>query len=847
MKETKSNFVNQSLELGHFGLSASEVAQRKNIWGSNTFTSPSQTSWIHFAAQALLDPLTIILLLCSLIYVIIGDRTEGLLLTVSGLTVALMTFVQKFRTEKALESLKSYHLPQTEVFRDGIKQLISSKDVVPDDLVILNEGMRIPADGTVIENHSLQVDESLFSGESAPLSKLTQTNCNQVWSGTLVTRGNGLIRVSAIGLNTELGKIGTALSSQVEKTTRLQRELGKLLRIFLRFGVIFCFLVFFSYWLLMGNVLEALLAGLAAAMAMLPEELLLILNLFLALGALRLSKLKVLIRRFSALENLGAITILCVDKTGTLTENKMTVRSLSTPMEQWQWNPTTSAIPESFHSLVEHAWLASHQDPYDPMDKAIREVVNTALKQTEHFHPHWTLLREYPLTHQLLAVSAVWKDQSNHQVIIATKGAPEAIIELCHLSPSESERTLAQVATLAGQGLRILGVASASWAPSQTLPDNPHDYEFTFQGLIGMHDPLRAGVKEALKECTKAGIRVLMITGDYPETARQIAIEAGFSSSLTIISGKELSHMTDSDLSESVKLPVSFARITHEQKLRIVQVLQKQNHVVAMTGDGVNDASSLKQADVGIALGDHATDVAREASDLILLEPDFHVLVRAIYFGRRIFDNILVSLKYILSVHIPVGALTLLPVLFKWPLLFHPIHLVFLQLVIYPVCSFAIESEKDNNTLLSRPPRDVTAPLFDRTLIKSSLQRGGFTALLLLVSYGVLLFFHIPTDQSRTLVFTALLGAQWGLLKTSFSSFHSFGSLFRFNNLTFWVWLGSLSLLGISIGVPNFRGVFHFSSAPFLSLFLFFAGGLLAGAIWQPTPREITVSSHPLC
>jgi Ca2+-transporting ATPase len=504
----------------------------------------------------------------------------------------------------------------------------------------------------------------------------------------------------------------------------LQRETGSLVRKLALFGVSLCSLVIVVYGLTRGDWLHGFLAGITLAMATLPEEFPVVLTIFLALGAWRLSQKSVLARRVPAVETLGSATVLCVDKTGTLTQNRMSVKRLAAVgVADDIALSGKETLTEPFHEVVEFAVLASKNDPFDPMEKALRELGDGQLAGTEHLHADWALVQEYPLSRELFALSHVWKSPNGEDFVIAAKGAPEAIASLCHFNHDEEEALTKLVAKFADDGLRVLGVAKSEFRAAE-LPAGQHDFEFEFLGLVGLADPIRESVPAAVCECYRAGMRVIMITGDYPGTAQNIARQIGLKDTDQFITGAQLAKMDDTELRERIRRVNIFARVVPEQKLRLVNALKANGEIVAMTGDGVNDAPALKSAHIGVAMGGRGTDVAREASSLVLLDDDFSSIVSAVKQGRRIFDNIKKAMAYILAVHVPIAGLSLVPVLLKWPLVLLPVHIVFLELIIDPVCSVVFEAEREEADIMDRPPRNPKEPLFGRKTILISLLQG---------------------------------------------------------------------------------------------------------------------------
>ncbi|HET8852376.1 MAG TPA: HAD-IC family P-type ATPase, partial [Ktedonobacteraceae bacterium] len=588
------------------GLSEQEAQRRLKQEGSNELPTTRKRSLLTIALDLVREPMFLLLIAGGAIYLLLGDVREALVLLGSILVIMGITFYQEQKTERALEALRDLSSPRALVIRGGEQQRIAGRDVVRGDMVLLAEGDRVPADAMLLWSLNLSVDESLLTGESVPVRKVAVDpsavtgrmgrpggdDLPFVFSGTLITQGQGIAEVQATGTHTELGKIGKALQTVEPEKTKLQRETGRLVRLFAITGITLCALVVVLYGLFRGDWLNGLLAGIALAMSLLPEEFPVVLTIFLALGAWRIAQRHVLTRRMPAIETLGSATVLCVDKTGTLTENRMAVRSLFTKGASYEVQADAQQpLPEAFHELVELSVLASQQDPFDPMEQALRGLGERFLSGTEHLPEDWTLLREYPLSPQLLAISHVWQpSQPEAASVIAAKGAPEAIADLCHLDTITKAAVFEQVKRMASEGLRVLGVAKARFEAASALPNEQHDFPFEFMGLVGLADPVRPTVPAAIRECYSAGMRVIMMTGDYPVTAQQIARHIGLRLSDACITGPELDAMDDATLQERIQTTAIFARVVPEQKLRLVNALKANGEVVAMTGDGVNDA-----------------------------------------------------------------------------------------------------------------------------------------------------------------------------------------------------------------------------------------------------------------
>jgi Ca2+-transporting ATPase len=760
------------------------------------------------------------------LYLFMGEPADALMLLSFVFVVMSITVIQERRTEHALEALRDLSSPRALVIRDGVHRRIAGREVVRGDLIVLSEGDRVPADGLLRRSINLSTDESLLTGESIPVRKTASElaqhldrpggdDLPSVFSGTLVTAGQGVAEIIATGAGSELGKIGKALERVDPEPTLLQKETRRLVRTFAIVGLMACALVVVVFAITRGGGADVwkqgLLAGIAMAMATLPEEFPVVLTVFLALGAWRISRSQVLTRRMPAVETLGAATVLCVDKTGTLTQNRMTLRNLAVSGNLVDLTAHRDGLPEEFHGLLENAILASKRDPFDPMERALHEAGDRLIKDTEHLHPGWSLAREYPLTPGLLAVSHAWCTGDGDEVVVAAKGAPEAIADLCHLSPEHQQALSRWVDTLSSQGLRVLGVARGVTS-QEILPEAHHDLSLELIGLLAFEDPLRTTVPAAVAECRAAGVRVVMITGDYPATAQSIARQAGLSNCDTVISGAELDRMSDEDLVGQIDQVQIFARVVPEQKLRIVNALKANREVVAMTGDGVNDAPALKAAHIGIAMGGRGTDVARESSSIVLLDDDFSSIVAAVRLGRRIFDNIKKAIAFILAVHVPIAGLSMIPVFFAdWPLLLLPVHIVFLELIIDPACSLIFEAEHAEANVMQRPPRSPDERLFSmRTIGVAVLQ--GLSVLAACLGVFLLSRSGHSSEAARALTFATLVVAFIVIILVNRSWTKSaFAMLCVPNTALKWVVTGACAFLAIILSVPFVQRLFDFA------------------------------------
>jgi len=824
------------------GLSAAEATQRLTRDGPNELPVSRPRSLLRLAREVASEPMFLLLVACGAIYMALGDRQEALMLLGFVFVVMGISFVQQRRSERSLEALRDLSSPRAVVLRDGQPGQIAARELVVGDLVLLAEGDRVPADVQLLEVSNFAVDESLLTGESVAVDK-TGTGADQAYSGTLVTRGTARGCVVATGERSALGRIGQSLAGIVAEATPIQLETRRVVKRVAAVGLTLAAGLAIVYGIKLGDWLHGLLAGLTLAMAILPEELPVVLTLFLGLGAWRLAREKVLARSVPAVELLGATTVLCVDKTGTLTANRMTVRRL---WSQQASHDTAQAVEEplqeALHGVLEYAVLASHRRAFDPMETAILQAGQRLLANTEHLHGDWTLIDDYALSPEMLAMSRVWQSPDAAERLIAAKGAPEAIVDLCHLDAATAARIAEQVRTMAADGLRVLGVASATF-PAGTLPDIQHDFDFAFLGLIALEDPVRPDVPQAIAECRAAGIRVVMMTGDHSATAVSIARQAGLSGDAPVITGAELAGMTDEALSERLAATHIFSRVQPDQKLRLVRAFQARGDVVAMTGDGVNDAPALKAADIGVAMGARGTEVAREAAALVLLNDDFASLVTAVRYGRRVFANLRKAIVFVVAVHVPIVGLSIVPVLLGWPVLLMPVHILFLQLIIDPACSVVFEAEPLEPGAMTMPPRRPDQKLFDKTVMARGLWQGAGLLLLLLAVYaGARAWLPADAardDTARTLSFVALVLSNLALIQANRAWGRTGLSGRPESNQQFgWIAAATLLVLGAVLGVPAISRLFSFSS-PQPLLLLLAAGVAGLGMAWFEAVKRL--------
>jgi len=814
------------------GLTAAAASARLLEDGANEIARAGTRSGFRIAIEVIREPMLALLMAGGVAYLLLGDLAEALILLGFATFSVAVTIVQETRTEHVLEALRDLSAPRAMVVRDGVRSRIAGREVVRDDLLILEQGDRIAADAVLVEASDFQADESLLTGESLPVGKTTASGDTPddarrpggdgqpyVYSGSMVTRGSGIARVLATGPRSEIGKIGQSLATLDTEVPRLRAETTRIVTLCAIGGAAVALLVVALYGWLRGGWIDAVLAGIAIGMAMLPEEFPVVLTVFLAMGAWRIGKVGVLTRRAAAIETLGSATVLCTDKTGTLTENRMSVAELWLPTGASARVGSGHPADPAFHLLLKTAALASAIQPADPMEIALHAAHDAVAAGEEG--PERTLTQAYALRPELLAMSNVWDD--GERLTITAKGAPEAIAGLCRLGAADRAHMSAAVEAMAGRGIRVLAVATATPA-GRDLAASQRDYCYALIGLVGLADPLRATVATAIAECRSAGIRVVMITGDHAATARAIAREAGIAGG-DILTGAELDAIDDAMLAERLKSVTIFARIMPEQKLRIVQAFKADGEIVAMTGDGVNDAPSLKAAHIGVAMGKRGTDVAREASAIVLLEDDFGSIVDSVRLGRRIYDNIRKAMAFIFAVHVPIAGLALLPLFFGQPILFGPIHIALLEMVIDPVCALVFEAERDEADIMQRPPRHPDEPLFSFAMVAWSVFQGAAAFGMLASVYFVEAGNGMAEAELRALMFFALVAQILALILVNRSFSASLGdALVRHNSALRYVVVGVAAAAAAILFWPGGQALLKFGSIGWRDMLL--AAGL---------------------
>ena len=836
------------------GLSEAEARRRLESDGPNELSRPESHALARLIGQVLAEPMFLLLVGAVVLYLVLGDRREAAVLALSLIVILAITIVQERRTEHALRALRDLSSPRAAVVRDGVMRRIAGREVVEGDIALLAEGDRVPADGVVRVATDLSIDESLLTGESAAVAKHANSESSAlvapnedtgrcVYAGTLVVRGHGTVEVLATGVRTQFGRIGQALTSLLPEKTPLYGEIHRLIRWVAAIGIGVCAVVTILYALLRDGWLHGALAGITLAMSVLPEEFPVVLTVFMALGAWRLSKRGVLTRRLPAIEALGSATVLAMDKTGTLTENRMSVAILdtgSTRVDLGDDNPP--ALGDAMRSLLATAEAACELEAFDPMERAIqsaaRQYRSSALADPERS----SLIREYDLMHDFPAVTHVWRDGAQRPLRVAMKGAPEAVLSVCRIDDAARQALLRRVDELANDGLRVLAIAGGQFE-GEVLPESPRSFDLELLGLLSLRDPIRKSVPAALAECRRAGIRVIMITGDHPQTARSVARAAGLDGSGVTV-GAELATASDEELRRFASKSSVFARTTPEQKLRLVRALRDNGEIVAMIGDGVNDAPALKAAHIGIAMGSRGTDVAREAAALVLLDDELGSVVAAIRAGRGIYEDIRAAMTYLLAVHLPLAGIGLSPLLFGWPLLLFPLHVAFMEFIIDPACSLVFENEERGDAPMRRAPRDPRERMLSRAMLLESLALGATSLLAVALVYAVALSM-VPEPQARALGFMTLVISNLALITVTRLPAGPLATVFGTRNMAFWIVnVGALGALACVIAVPAVAQAFRFAQPTPLAMLAAIMTAVMAAtwiAVIRTASRTLSV------
>jgi P-type Ca2+ transporter type 2C len=734
------------------GLKQQEIIPLQKQFGKNIFQIDRNNGFFQMVWNILREPMFIMLIIACALYFILGEVKEGSLMLAAMIFVGAISVYQEVKSSKALTALNKYTQPKITAVRDGKKIIILSEDLVPGDVISLEEGDLIPADAVLINSNDLSANESIITGESLPVYKNPEQEQNQLFQGSTINSGKGFAKITTIGNMTALGKLGKSLTSIVATKTLLQKQIGNFVKIMAASG----FLVFGLIWLVnylhSGDVIQSLLLGLTIAMSVIPEEIPVAFSSFMALGAFHMAKLGIVTRQPLTIENLGAVSVICLDKTGTITENKMEVNS----MYDFDHNLTEEVkddVPVQSLQLLRIARLASEREPFDAMEIAI---VNAYERNNRNSNDPTNIVHEYPLGGQPPMMTHIYEYEGRS--LISGKGAPERIVRICKLELAETDRIQNVIGSMASKGLRVLGVCSADFTGKE-YPAEQDNFDWHFEGLIALYDPPKKGVKNEFDKWYAAGIKVKLITGDYKETALHIAKQVGMRLTDMVLTGDQLMAMSPAELKPATRETTVFARMFPEAKLKIIEALKENGETVCMLGDGVNDGPALKSANIGIAMGGKGTEIAREASDLILTDDRLEKVTEAIRQGRKIYFNLKKAIRYIISIHVPIIVTASVPLLLGWsyPNIFTPIHIIFLELIMGPTCSIFFEREPVEAAIMTLPPRARSKFMFTGNELQLSLSQGAVIAIGTLSLYYYFMKRNFPIEYVRTIVFTTII------------------------------------------------------------------------------------------
>lgn len=812
------------------GLNSEEVEKLQKKYGMNELVIQEKPNMLKKFLGVFKEPMFLLLLIAATVYFLLGAPKDGAIMLVFVGFVASITFIQEWKTEKTMNALKDLTSPKVNTLRNGKNILIKSTELVPGDVVFLSEGERIPADCIVLEPSNFSVDESILTGESEYVMKVSTTQSEKstdywkkdiLYAGTLCVFGKCTAIVKFTGINTEYGKIGKAISEAKDEPTPLQKKVSILVKNIAIAGVILCISVMVASYFYSFNILNSILSGISLAMAIIPEEFPVVLTVFLSMGAYRLAKNNTLMRKISAVETLGSATVLCVDKTGTITQNKMKVKSIYS--DGRIFNNEDLKNQELSDLMV----LSCEKDPYDPMEKAILEAANLSQLET---------LYKYDLSKKI-AFDSKTKRMANiyikdNKYYVAVKGSAETVLGLCNLDKETMDEINIEIDKMASNGLRVLALADCT---SEKVYEDLECYELTFKALVGLQDPPKEGVEEAIKLCKKAGIRVVMITGDYSKTAMAIGEEIGLKFTDKVIVGNEIDSLSENELCEVVKSCDVFSRVIPEQKMKIVKALKKNGEIVAMTGDGVNDAPALKSADIGIAMGQRGTEVAKEAAHMILMDDNFTTIVKSVKDGRRVYDNIRKAMVYILIIHIPIAAMAMFAPLFNLPPLLLPMHIMLLELIIDPTCSIVFEGEPAEANIMENPPRPPQEPLLTRNLTIKVVLQGVVMFLAAFMPFHYMIDLGISSEYARSFSLITFIVANVTLVLVNRSNTELLYHLIKEKGSKVRLIVNSMALIMVFaiVYIPILNGFFRTEKIGIYPLIFAIVLGFISTGWWE--------------
>lgn len=762
------------------GLNTEQIAAARELHGANRLQYKKELKLAGMLAKLGTEPMILLLLAASAIYFISGTVADAVFLLLAVVFVAAISLYQDYRARNALAELEHFIQPRARVIRNGNTAEVGSEDLVVGDILIIEEGMSVTADGAIIQSHDFSVNESLLTGESLPVFKTAGQGDCLVYSGTNVTSGSATVRVTNVGNRTELGRIGKSLANIHEEKTPLEIQMGRFVKRMAMGGGFIFLLVWSIQFSRSHSFTGSLLKALTLAMSILPEEIPVAFTTFMALGAWRLIKMGVVVKNMKTVETLGSATIICTDKTGTLTENRMTLARL------FVWPSGHISGDESFgnpeeSALIRAAMWASEPRPFDPMEIALHQAYATTAAVDER--PLYTMIHEYPLGGAPPMMTHVFRSDSG-TMLIAAKGAPEAIMNVSQLDQVGRRQIETAMQALAEQGYRLLGVGTAIWDNEHSFPADQQDFRYSFEGIVAFYDPPRKNIPETLQTFTRAGIKLKIVTGDNPVTTMAIARQIGFNGADNYINGAQLMQLKEPALSEAVTGKPLFTRMFPEAKLKLIEILKQEQEIVAMVGDGVNDGPALKAAHIGIAMGKRGTEVARQAASLVLVDDDISRMTDAILMGRKIYANLKKAIRYIISIHIPIVLVVLLPLVFSWayPDIFSPVHVILLELIMGPTCSIIYENEPAEKNIMLQRPRPYSAAFFSLKELAVSILQGLMLTAGILGIYLYAVYTGNSEAVTRAMVFITLLSGNMALTFVNRSFYYSIGTTMRYRN-----------------------------------------------------------------
>ncbi|MGB3531729.1 MAG: cation-translocating P-type ATPase [Saprospiraceae bacterium] len=811
------------------GLTDDQVLVSRNTHGLNKLVYKKENGFLDAVKSLATEPMVILLFVAATIYFISGKTGDGVFLASAIVLVATISLYQDTRSRNALEKLKEYTQPGCKVIRNGLVVEIKSQDLVMEDSLLVEEGTAIPADGIIIHSNDFSVNESILTGESLAVYKDATSEDNTIFQGTTVASGLAIVRVTAIGLNTKLGKIGKSLESIVEEKTPLELQINNFVKKMVIAGAVVFLVVWIINYFKTQSLLDSLLKALTLAMSILPEEIPVAFTTFMALGAWRLMKMGIVVKQMKTVETLGSATVICTDKTGTITENKMSLASIFVLANQKYYSLATE-LPEEGKALIRTSMWASEPIPFDPMEVALHEAYSEIMLTDER--PNFNIVKEYALGGQPPMMTHIFEDKQGHR-IIAAKGAPEAIINVSDLDPDERKVIEDAILEFASKGYRVLGVGEAHM-DSDEYPKSQQEIRFIFKGIIAFYDPPKKNITKVLNDFYDAGITVKIVTGDNAATTKSIAKQVGFRGFEKSINGDDLMKLNDAELVKVVVENNVFTRMFPEAKLKIINALKANNEIVAMTGDGVNDGPALKAAHIGVAMGRKGTEIAKQAASLILLEDDLSKMVDAVAMGRKIYSNLKKAIQYIISIHIPIVMTVFIPLVLGWvyPNIFSPIHIIFMELVMGPTCSIIYENEPIEENILSQKPRPFTTTFFNWRELTTSMVQGLVISIGTLGVYQLAVLKGFSEPHTRTMVFTTLISANIFLTLVNRSFYYSIFTTSRYkNNLVWRIIVITILITGMLLFVKPFADFFDFESLDVNQLSSSIAIGFLV-VIW---------------